>query len=433
MEARNRAAGHGDEQNGEHGAQLLVVEAGEHRQVHGRMGHQQAHGRTGDHADEHKGGHVITGLLHQPHGQHRGKEDVHEGDVAPGRLAQHQREVCAHHEGQHDERDAQHRFLPAGEVVLFLDQAEHHGEHHEHDGHHARRAVGLGRGGKAGHAVRHRVGVEGAGHHVGKGGDDNAAEQPAEQQEQLAAQLADVFLDQQAHGFALVLHRGVQGAEVRHGAEEDAAQKHPQQHGQPAKGGGLNGAGHRAGTGNGAELVAEHRPAVGGHIVLAVLMGVGRGFGGGIDAPFVGEPPAVQRVAAQQAHCRDQNDNERVHTILPLSGVSAPPVPTNKTNRPPGQCPRQIFIRRWRFTAMPSAGRHRQGRPAGVKKRPRLGVPPGFARAGPLPKTKAFKRRRANGPVRRNSASAVPLRLPPFCRRPLCRAHARKGPGCAAR
>ena len=50
---------------------------------------------------------------------------------------------------------------------------------------------------------------------------------------------------------------------------------------------------------------------------------------------------------------------------------------------------------------------------------------PGFARAGPLPKTKAFKRRRANGPVRRNSASAVPLRLPPFCRRPLCRARAR--------
>ena len=74
---------------------------------------------------------------------------------------------------------------------------------------------------------------------------------------------------------------------------------------------------------------------------------------------------------------------------------------------------------------MPAAGRHRQGRPKGCKKRPRPGVPPGFARAGPLPKTKAFKRRRANGPVRRNSASAVPLRLPPFCRRPLCRARAR--------
>lgn len=74
---------------------------------------------------------------------------------------------------------------------------------------------------------------------------------------------------------------------------------------------------------------------------------------------------------------------------------------------------------------MPAAGRHRQGRPKGCKKRPRPGVPPGFARAGPLPKTKAFKRRWANGPVRRNSASAVPLRLPPFCRRPLCRARAR--------
>ena len=154
-------------------------------------------------------------------------------------------------------------------------------------------------------------------------------------------------------------------------------------------------------------------------------MGVGRGFRGGVDAPFVGKPPAIQRLAAQQAHRRDQNDNERVHTILPLSGVSAPPVSTNQTNRPPGRSPHQIFIRRWPFAAMPAAGRHRQGRPKGCKKRPRPGVPPGFARAGPLPKTKAFKRRRANGPGRRNSASAVPLRLPPFCRRPLCRARAR--------
>ena len=40
-------------------------------------------------------------------------------------------------------------------------------------------------------------GVEGAGDHVRKGSDDDAAEQPAEQQEQLAAGLAYVLFDQQ--------------------------------------------------------------------------------------------------------------------------------------------------------------------------------------------------------------------------------------------
>ncbi len=89
METGNRTAGNGYEQDREHGAQLGVVEAGEHGQVHRGVGDdQQADDRTGDHRTEHEGSHVITGLFEQPHGQNSREEDVNKGDVAPGCLAE---------------------------------------------------------------------------------------------------------------------------------------------------------------------------------------------------------------------------------------------------------------------------------------------------------------------------------------------------------
>ena len=309
MEAGHGAAGHGDEQDGEHGSQLLIGKTCEHRQVHGGMGHQQAHHGPGDHADEHEGGHVVPGLLQKPHGQHGGEEDVHKGNVAPGSLAEDQGTVHAHGEGGQDAHDGQHRFLPAGEVPLLLHQAHHHGEHHEHDGHHTGGAVGLGGISELSGAVHHGVGVEGACHHVGKGGDDNETEQPAEQQEQLPAQLADVLLDEHAHGLALVLHGGIQRAEVGNSAEEHASDQHPQQHRQPAEGGSLDSTGNRASTGNGGKLVAEHGPAVGGNIVLAVVVLHGRGLGLGVDAPLVGQPPAVEGVRRYQNNSCQQHDH----------------------------------------------------------------------------------------------------------------------------
>ena len=145
---------------------------------------------------------------------------------------------------------------------FFWMQAEDDSEDHEHDGDHTGSAVGL----RSLHqSTVGAEGVEGAGHHVGKRCNDDAAEQPAEQQEQLAAGLADVLLDQHAHALAVVLDGSIQSAEVGDSAEEDAAQQHPQQHRQPAEGCGLNGTGDRACTGNGAELVAANtvQPLVG--------------------------------------------------------------------------------------------------------------------------------------------------------------------------
>ncbi len=84
--------------------------------------------------------------------------------------------------------------------------------------------------------------------------------------------LADVLFDQHAHGLAVVLNGSIQSAEVGDSTEEDAAEQHPQQNRQPAESSSLDGTGDRACTGDGAELVCKHGPAVGGNVVLAVLM-----------------------------------------------------------------------------------------------------------------------------------------------------------------
>ena len=310
VEAGDGTAGDRDKEDGEHGAQLGIVEAGKDGQVHRGVGNQQADDSTGDHCAEHKGGHIVAGLLEHPHRQNCGKEDVNEGDVAPCGLAEHQRAVHADGKGQDNEDDTDDGLAPAGEVELLLDEAEHNGEHHEHDGNHAGRAVGEGGFDLCAVSIK---GVEGAGNHVCKGSNDDAAEQPAEQQEQLAAGLADVLLDQQAHRLAVILDGSVQSAEVSDSAEKDAADQHPEQHRQPAEGRSLNGTGNRAGTGNGGELVCKHRPALGGNIILAILQPHSRSLGVGVNTPGLGEPTTVSGVRTYQNDRGNQNDYKRIH------------------------------------------------------------------------------------------------------------------------
>ena len=315
MEAGHRAAGDGDEQDGEHRAEALIVEAREDGEVHRRVRDEKADDRTRDHADEHEGGHIVARLLQKPHRENGGEEDVDKRDVAPGRLAEDQREVHADGEGSDDAEDAEHGLLPAREVHLLLHKAEDDGEHHEHDGHHTGSAVGLRGVGELRHAVDHGVGIEGARDHVGKRRDDDQTEQPAKQQKQLAAELADVLFNEHAHGLAVVFDGGIQCAEVRHSAEEDAADEHPQQHRQPAEHGGLDRTGNRARARDGGKLVAEDGPAVCGDKVLAVVILDGRRLRFGVDAPGLGEPAAIECVSGDENDRRDQHDDECVHVI----------------------------------------------------------------------------------------------------------------------
>ena len=128
---------------------------------------------------------------------------------------------------------------------LLLDQTKEHGKQNKQQGDRAGGTVGSSGVCQNG-GIRRGEGIEGACNHIGKSCDDKKRKQPAKQQEQLAAEAADVFFNDQADGLAFVLHAGIQRAEVRDGAEENAAQQQPQQHRQPAESGSLNGAGDRA-------------------------------------------------------------------------------------------------------------------------------------------------------------------------------------------
>ena len=208
--------------------------------------------------------------------------------------------------------------LPAGEVPFLLDQPEQDRKRDEQQRDRAGRAVG---GRRLREHLRagfiHRIGVEGAGHHVRKRRDDEQREQPAEQQEQLLAELADVFFDDHAHRFAFVLDAGIQRAEIRDGAEEDAADQHPEQNRKPAENRSLNRAGNGTGAGNGAELVAEYGPAVCRDVVLAVVFDDGGRFRLGVDPPLARDPPPVKRIGRDEADRRDQDNNECVHFLRP--------------------------------------------------------------------------------------------------------------------
>ena len=59
--------------------------------------------------------------------------------------------------------------------------------------------------------------------------------------------------------------------------------------------------------------MGEHRPTVGGNIVPAILMDNSRGLGGGVDAPLVCQPAAVECVSTEQTHGGDQYDDQRIH------------------------------------------------------------------------------------------------------------------------
>ena len=59
--------------------------------------------------------------------------------------------------------------------------------------------------------------------------------------------------------------------------------------------------------------MGEHRPTVGGDIVPAILMDNSRGLGGGVDAPLVCQPAAVECVSTEQTHGGDQYDDQRIH------------------------------------------------------------------------------------------------------------------------
>ena len=322
MEAGKRAAGNGHEQQREHiarGSGKAGEGGGRHLSLAVRTEHHDAEHGADDHGEHHDGGQVVARGLQHLDGHRAHDEQVHGHHGKPTVLVEIDGEVHAHGKGEQNGDHGHRELARTLEVPLAASPAKEHGAEGEQDGDGARSARGIGLGGAV-HAHAHAGGnhviglhSKGAGNHIDERGDDNDAEQPAEQQEQATTGLADVLLDELGQRLAVVLHARIERAEVMHGPEEDAAHEHPQHHGQPAKGHGHDGARHRAGTADRAELVRKHRERGGRGEVLAVLHAARWGDRIAFDTPCIGQPPSVEEVRADEHDGSHHHQHNSVH------------------------------------------------------------------------------------------------------------------------
>ena len=309
VEAGDGAAGDGDEQGGEQGAQAghLVGKAGEGGHIHvggvraGEARADDAHGGDDHHAVEQEGAEVVTGLEQDPHRSYRGDEDVHADDPHPRGVGQVDGvEVQADDQADDDTHHAHNGGHRQGRAPAVDGQAEDNGHQDEQNGNHGHGGVGV-----VGGAVGVEA-VEGAGHDGGEGGHHQHQGQVREDQEELLGPLADVDGHHLAQGLALVADGGEQGAVVMDGAEEDAADEHPQHHGHPAEDGRLNGAVNGAGAGDGGKVVSHQDRGFGRDVVHAILQLMSWSDLGVVHPPLLGKPAAVENVS----HDQDGNAND---------------------------------------------------------------------------------------------------------------------------
>ena len=184
---------------------------------------EDAEHRGQNHDDQKITVQVVAGLEQDPDRGDAGDQDVEEDQVPPALDTDVHRQDIA----QCDTRDEQHqgddRVLRGAQVRQFLEQQSKEdcrGDEEHRGGRHL--PVGMvDCGGETSRSA------EALGADVGECRDDKDGKEVAEQQEKPLAGLADVFLDNEANRFALVVHRSVHCAIVLDGSNENAANQTP--------------------------------------------------------------------------------------------------------------------------------------------------------------------------------------------------------------
>ena len=269
-----------------------------------------------DHAVQQIAGQVVARLQQDPHGGDRRDQDVHAQDDHPRVVIQrqgdaHKRQVVTdghHDDDQHDGGGDVHR---AGDVTAARKDAVDDGDADEDHRNHGRLLVGQVRGGLRAVQVGHHG--ERVRHDGGERGHNQQQRQVCEDTEQLLRRVVDVLCDHDGQRLALMAQRREQAAEVVHGAEEDAADEHPQQHGHPAEHGRLDGAVDGAGAGDGREMMTQHHVRRRGNVVHAVFQFVRRSRILGIDPPLLRQPSAIEDIADDQDDRSNKEDKQCVH------------------------------------------------------------------------------------------------------------------------
>ena len=318
MEAGNSTAGDRDEQGREQEA-AVYLEAGESRQLDGGVREQDAQNRCDDHEVQQIAVQIIAGLQQNPHRGDGSHCAVYEYEYTP---EEHGAPVAGQRPddtGSHAQRQNGNATKAGHSQVGMLtvyQEAEDNGQRDEQQGSGCNRTVGSivnNSTVRAGSYI-----VEGFGDDIRESGVNQQHDQPGEDAEHQLGLVRHALAHNRANGQALVAHGYEQGGEVLHSADEDAADQNPQQNGDPAEEGSLDRPVDGACAGDRREVMAQQNRSLGRTVVHAVFQFISRGFAGGVNAPLLGQPAAIENIAANQdSECNDQNDNTTHDLFLP--------------------------------------------------------------------------------------------------------------------
>ncbi|MND47657.1 hypothetical protein D3C80_385550 [compost metagenome] len=344
VEAGHRAAGDGDEEEGEQGALPhragAVDELGQRRHLQLGGEDQDADGQTDDGADLEEGRQVVARRQDQPHRQHRGDEavaDQHPGDLhagegegrAPDRVRGH---LAAEPDGGQQQHHAHHRDLAdaARADIAHVDAHQHRDGDGRHHGEHAPGAFGQG----LDHDQReHRE-------------DDDHDHEGAEQRDG-AGHLAHFLAHQLAQGAAVATAGNEQHHEVLHRAGQDHPGDQPEGAGQVAHLRGEHRAHQRAGAGDGGEVVTEEDVLVGRDVVQAIVVEHGRCCAGGVQLHHPGgDEQAVVAVGNEVDRGCSSNNPEGVDGFATTQRHGAQRECAQHGNGKPGNSGSQLGHRR---------------------------------------------------------------------------------------
>ena len=340
METGDSTASDGDEQGGEqeagcgsliyHGlagsrvddcvavcvnCSIRCVEVGEcgDLQIGSIAGDGSAHNadeRKGDHAVQQERAQEVAGLKQNPNGGNGSNHDIYAQQDHPcGVIERDQGEVVADGNQNNDDCDGDDDIGDGGDLAAAGGQAVYDCYNDEQHGNHRGALICKVR--SLGCVCQ--VNGEGVGNDRSEGGNNQDQGQVSKDAEQLLCGIVDVFGDNRCDGLALMAQGCEQSAEVVHSAEEDTANQYPQQNGNPAKYGSLNGAVDGASASNRGKVVAKQDVGLGGHVVYAVVHFLRGGRATGVNTPLLCQPSAVQHVADYEDGKAAQKDDHCVH------------------------------------------------------------------------------------------------------------------------
>ncbi len=272
MKARKRAAGNGDETEGEDLAGKngtgAIHEARKRRHEHGGPNRQDSHGESKDGAKLHECTEGAARSEQQPDGRDGGDEAIdyqHPGkpDGAVREMrgeARRLRDVASTEHRRHYQNKSEDGGFggPAGPQKTHIDS------HQDGDGN------GHGDGEKPPGTALQRIY-----NHQARYRDDDGDDGKHTDERGKAGKAADLFLGHLADGFAVATNRTKEDHEILHGTRQDGANDDPQGAGKIAELRRQDGPDQRAGTGDGREMMTKDNPFIGGNEVAAIFETLG--------------------------------------------------------------------------------------------------------------------------------------------------------------